>query len=112
MQKKAKSTRAHPPPFNQNRKLLAELNKTGRRLNQTSKEFLRVDAETALTFTSAALTTNDPVKRERNINNAKKAYYTIQQFSQRVTFTDGERAYMSEMMNRLRKDLEQLGAPV
>jgi len=110
MTKKTKSNKAQAPP-NEN-KLFSDLNKTGRRLNQTSKDFLKVDVQTALTFTGAALTTNDPEKKSRNTRNAKKAYYTIERFSERVTYDDAEKAYMSEMMARLKKDLEQLGESV
>lgn len=90
-------------------KLSADLSQTGKRLNQTGKDFLRVDVETTITFATTALTTDNPEKKSRNIKNAKKAYYTIQQLSKRVTYTGSEQAYMSEMMARLKKDLEQLG---
>jgi hypothetical protein len=108
MTKKPNSLKAQPPPKHQD-KLMDALNQTGQRLNQTSKDFLRVDAQTALTFTEAALTTDNPEKKERNIKNAKKAYDTIQRLSEKVSYTDSERAYMSQMMARLKKDLELLG---
>ena len=107
--KRSKSNEAHIGSQN---KLAGDLTKTSQRLNQTSKDFLRVDIETALTFTGAALSTDDPTKKSRNTKNAKKAYYTIQRLSQRVSYTDAEQVYMSEMMARLKKDLEQLGESV
>jgi hypothetical protein len=95
-------------PANQS-ELGKELSETGRRLNQASKDFLRVDAETALTFTQAALTTDNPEKKSRNTQNARRAYDTIQRLSARLTYTDSEQAYMLELMARLEKDLERLG---
>src|SRR5215813_1681294 len=111
MAKKPNSLKAQPPPQSLD-KLMTDLNQTGQRLNQTSKDFLRVDVETALTFTEAALTTDNPDKKDRNTKNAKKAYDTIQRLSERVTYTDSEQAYMSEMLARLKKDLKILGETV
>ena len=88
---------------------MSEFTKTGKRLNAASKDFLRADVETALTFAEIALGTEDAEKRQRNKQHAKDAYDTILRFQERVTYTPAENAYMTERMERLKKDLEQLG---
>jgi len=86
-----------------------ELTTTGRQLNSTSVDFLRIDAETALTFTGLALETDNPEKKDRNRKNARKAYDTILHLWDRVTFTSAEEAYMKATMERLKRELIQLG---
>src|SRR5262249_19038996 len=84
---------------------LAETKKT---LNAVTADFLKVDVETALTFSGMALETDNPEKRERNRSNARKAYDTICRFSKKVQFTREQEIYISEMMVRLKDHLEQL----
>lgn len=81
-------------------------------MNATNADFLRIDVETALTFSGLALETDNDDKKQRNRKNARKAYNTILRLSQNVTFTPSEEAYMHEMMSRLKNDLALLGENV
>lgn len=88
---------------------MSELTETGKRLNAAGKDFLKTDVETALTFTELARQSDDAEKRRRNQRHARVAYDTILRLQERVTYTPAERSYMDAMIERLRKDLEQLG---
>jgi hypothetical protein len=86
-----------------------DLTASGRQLNAANADFLRIDVETALTFTGLALNTDDREKKKRNRKNARKAYDTVLHFLPRVTFAPGEEALIQEMLGRLKNDLVQLG---
>jgi hypothetical protein len=87
----------------------AELNKTGQQLNATNADFLRIDAETALTFSQIALEADNPEKRNRNHQNARKAYDTIMRLRQKVVFTPAQEESMNQKMEQLKRDLTRLG---
>ena len=92
------------------RKALAQaLTATGEQLNSTNANFLRIDVETALTFSGLALRTDNQEKLKRNRKNARRAYDTILHLWHHVTFTPSQEGYMHEMMGRLRNELELLG---
>jgi hypothetical protein len=78
-------------------------------LNATNAEFLKIDVETALTFSGLALETDNPEKRNRNRKNARKAYDTILRLWVNVIFTPTEEGWMHEKMGHLKSDLELLG---
>ena len=86
-----------------------ELNKTGQQLNATNADFLRIDAETAITFSQMALGADNPEKRERNHHNARKAYDTIMRLRQKVDFTPAQEEYINQKMEQLKRDLTELG---
>jgi hypothetical protein len=86
-----------------------ELSVTGEQLNATNAEFLRIDVETALTFSGLALQTDDSEKKKRNRKNARKAYDSILHLWNNVTFTPRQEGYIHEMMGRLKGNLELLG---
>jgi hypothetical protein len=96
-------------PASRTKKLTQQLSDTGKQLNATNADFLRIDVETALTFTRLALGTDNPEKKERNCKNARKAYDTILSLRRSVTFTPRQETYMREMLNRLRDELKSLG---
>lgn len=89
--------------------LTGELSVTGKQLNSTRVDFLKVDVETALTFTGLALGTEDQEKKQRNRANARKAYDTILRLSRNVLFTAAEEAYMKQRLEQLKTDLARLG---
>ena len=89
--------------------LTQQLTTTGQQLNATNADFLKIDVETALTFSGLALHTDNKEKILRNRKNARKAYDTILRLWQHVTFTPSEEGYMHEMLGRLKNDLELLG---
>ena len=86
-----------------------QLSAVGRQFNDTSADFLRIDVETALTFTGLALTTDNQEKKKRNRKNARKAYNTVLHLLPRVTFTPSGQARLQDMLARLKKELVQLG---
>lgn len=79
------------------------------RANKVNADFLKLDLQTALTFTQLALQAEDGVKRERNQRAARKAYDTILRLVGRVTLTDDEARSMGKSLERLRSDLIRLG---
>jgi hypothetical protein len=97
------------PSLQKTKALGKELNKTGRELNAANADFLKVDAETALTFTQLALDTDNEEKKQRNCKNARKAYDSILHLRKNVTFTSTQEAYLEEMLSRLKHNLTSLG---
>jgi len=89
--------------------LVQQLTVAGKQLNATNADFLRIDVETALTFSELALETDNAEKKERNRKNARKAYDTILHLWNGVTFTPSQEVYLHEMMSRLKNDLALLG---
>jgi hypothetical protein len=85
------------------------LTKTGQQLNSTNVDFLKIDVETALTFTKIALEADDREKRDRNRKNARKAYDTILHLRNKVEFSPSQDKYMNEKLERLKRDLITLG---
>jgi hypothetical protein len=79
-------------------------------LNRTSTDFLKIDLETALTFSSIALqNAMNTVKRQRNQRNARVGYDTIVRLIEKVTLTDEETRFMVRNLQRLKTELQQLG---
>ena len=97
------------PPIQAGKAFVEQLTDTGKQLNSTNVDFLKIDVETALTFTGLALETDNQEKKERNRKNARKAYDTIRQLWNKVTFTPSEETFMHEKLGRLKNDLELLG---
>lgn len=79
------------------------------RVNKASTQFLKVDLETALTFTGLALNAKDRVKRERNQRAARKAYDTILRLIDRVTLSEEEASFFEKNLSRLKRELVDLG---
>ena len=85
--------------------LLASIGEFRRSLAQ----FLKTDIETALTFSSIALQTDNEIKKQRNRQNARRGYNTIQRLASRAKLSDDDRRFLSEKMVQLKTELERLG---
>lgn len=79
------------------------------RVNKVSTDFLKLDLQTALTFTGLALETDDGLKKERNRRAARKAYDTILHLIDRVTLTDDQAEFFEKNLVQLKSDLVKLG---
>jgi hypothetical protein len=80
------------------------------RLNRASVDFLKIDLQTALTFTGIALQNEaDAAKRRRNQENARKGYDTILRLMEKVSLTADDSCYISSHLKRLKGELSQLG---
>jgi hypothetical protein len=97
--------RGHSVP----RPTVDELLASKSRFNKATTDFLKIDLETALTFTALALQAQDREKKERNRKAARKAYDTITRLISRVTFSEVEANAFKENLERLRSDLIKLG---
>jgi hypothetical protein len=98
-----------PEQLRRHKVLVHDLSDTGKELNATNVNFLKIDVETALTFSGLALKTDNEAKRKRNRHHARRAYDTILRLWDSVTFTPDEEAYMHNMIAHLKNDLEMLG---
>jgi hypothetical protein len=79
-------------------------------LRHTGIEFLKIDVETALTFSSVALQSNDDAaKRKRNRENARRGYDTILHLLKKVALDTEDAEFMSSRLRRLKSELERLG---
>jgi hypothetical protein len=78
-------------------------------LNQKSVDFLKVDVETALTFSKIAIESFDPAKKKRNRKNARKGYDTILRFMSKVSMEDEDTDYLSDRLRELKSNLQNLG---
>jgi hypothetical protein len=80
-----------------------------RNLNRASTDFLKVDVETALTFASFALHTDDSVKKGRNKRAARRAYDSVLRLSKKVELTEVDARELSVKLKQLKSELEALG---
>ncbi len=87
---------------------LSALNKA----NAAAIDFIRVDLDTALTFTRIALATTDPQKQQRTTRTARKAYDTILRSLTRVRLRPNDATAIETKLQRLREDLIRLGESV
>ena len=86
-----------------------ELLATRKRLNQANTDFLKVDVQTALTFTGIALQTTDPVKRQRNQRSARNAYDTVLRLLSKVEISESDARILGSNLERLKSELRELG---
>lgn len=77
--------------------------------NRARANFLQVDSEIALTFSSIALEAIDPEKRRRTIHTARRAYDTIVRLRVDVDLTDAENDKLDINLRRLKIELQSLG---
>jgi hypothetical protein len=85
---------------------------TRERVNRTSVDFLKLDVETALTFTSNALSTDNEEKKQRNRKAARKAYDTVLRLAKKVELTNSEKRFLNRGLQKLKEDLATLGEEV
>ena len=78
-------------------------------LNRASADFLKTDVEAALTFSKIAGQTEAGVKRQRNVQNARKAYDTIVRMMKRVSLSARDSEILAIKLKQLRLDLVALG---
>ena len=76
-----------------------------------SLELLMSDLDLALTFLQVAGTSSDTETRERNRQNARKAYDTVLYFLPRLHPTAQERQKIEEKLSILRTHLQALRCP-
>jgi hypothetical protein len=72
-------------------------------------DFLCIDAQMALTFSSIALNTRDLQRRERTTRAARRAYDTIQKLKSGVSMTVVDTEKLNKNLRRLKNELERLG---
>lgn len=100
----------HPEPASAEVKpTVDELLANVRRLNRATVDFLKVDVETALTFSGIALQTDNSVKKERNQRSARKAYDSVLKLAEKVDLTDQDVQTLSRNLARLKSELQTLG---
>ena len=79
---------------------------------RASVNFLKTDLETALTFSGIALSTQDPKKRDRMRQNARKAYDTVIRFMKRLDLNAADSQIIFAYLRRLKSELATLGEPL
>ena len=87
----------------------AELLAIEKQFNKTGADFLKVDLATALTFVATARHADDPGKKRRNQQFARKAYETVLKMAKRVHLSSDDRGELQRGLRRLRSELIELG---
>jgi hypothetical protein len=82
------------------------------RTNRVGADFVCIDAELALTFSGLALASNDPAKKSRRAETARKAYDTIMQLRRNVDLGDEQRERLNANLERLKSELQSIGVQV
>lgn len=93
----------HPAPWED------ELLATRREVNRVSKDFLKVDVATALTFAGLALQAENGIRKRRNQRAARRAYDTICKLAQGVELTGNDARDLADNLGRLKSELQRLG---
>lgn len=80
------------------------------RLERTGFTFLITDIDLAMTLVGiAADAGNDPEKKARNQENARRAYDTVLRLSTSAVLSDEERTEVDEKLRQLKSSLEGIG---
>ena len=87
----------------------SDLLASAEKFNRVSTDFLKVDVQTALTFSKIALETNDSVKKHRNQRSARKAYDTVVKLMKKVEPKEHDAQDLSSSLKRLKSELQSLG---
>jgi len=78
--------------------------------NQNGFDFLMADLDSALAFAQRALGLNvDPEVKRRNVNNARKAFDTVDRLREKLQLDCGQQSAFYEKRTKLKNALEQLG---
>ncbi len=79
-------------------------------VNAARVQAIMADLAAGFTFAQLAkeAAANSP-KRQRNRNNARKAYESVTKFSKKTTLTPAEEKALNDGLTRLKSVLEQLG---
>jgi hypothetical protein len=78
-------------------------------LNRANANFLRVDLDTALTFSNLALQSQDSIKKTRNKRAARRAYETVVKLMGGVELTEEDARILADKLRRLKSELQSLG---
>jgi hypothetical protein len=78
--------------------------------NKLGAQFLQIDCEVALTFSSIALGTSNEEKRRRATQTARNGFNTIKQLRKKIVLTDEETDKLDAGLRRLKTELQMLGA--
>ena len=103
------ASRAIPPGHAAEKPTVDDILATRARANKASTEFLKIDIETALTFSGTALQSDSQVKRERNRRAARRAYDTVLCLLGKVRLSEDEAQVISGKLERLKSELTRLG---
>ena len=87
----------------------SDLLENGKRFNQVSTDFLKVDLDLALTFTGIALETDNAAKKKRNQQSARKAYDTVLKLLKNVDLDEQYAQVLHTNLDRLKSELQVLG---
>jgi hypothetical protein len=80
------------------------------RLEKTAFEFLLTDLNLAMTMARIASDSlDDPEKKTRNLENARKAYDAVLHLSSKSKLSESERGEVNGKLGNLRSSLEALG---
>lgn len=88
------------------------VSKNSRLLDETNRigvQYLLVEVQTGLTFLNVADTTELPENRARNLQNALKAYQSVQRMLSQVTLLPEEKLALDSAMEELRSRLNKAG---
>lgn len=88
------------------------VSKNSRLLDETNRigvQYLLVEVQTGLTFLNVADTTELPENRARNLQNAFKAYQSVQRMLSQVTLLPEEKLALDSGMEELRSRLNKAG---
>ncbi len=77
--------------------------------NRVNIDFLKIDVQTALTFSRLAQQSAPGEKRDRNRRNARRGYDTILRLIEKVCLSDSDAKSIGGQLLRLKSELEQLG---
>lgn len=80
--------------------------------NEIGVDLMITDAKTALTLLDLAETTRNPGDRARRVEEAHRAYRTIQRFLARLSPSPGQREVLAEKMKVLAARLRRSGVAV
>ena len=77
--------------------------------SKVRKDFLQIDSQVALTFSSIALATSNEEKKRRTTLTARRAYDTITRLRNYIDLTDAESDALDRNLEQLKGELLRLG---
>jgi alpha-ketoglutarate-dependent taurine dioxygenase len=77
--------------------------------NRIGADFLKIDSEVGLIFSSMALKADDEENKRRTTGVARRAHDSIMRFRQQVELTDAETIELDRNLLRLKGQLQILG---
>ena len=88
---------------------VADLKRTEQQFNRAGTNFLKADVATALTFSEVALSTDDPDKKRRNQQSARKAYDTVLRMAKKINLREEDAKELKDALRQLQTNLVRLG---